>query len=264
MDHFHALILAVIQGLTEFLPISSSAHLILPFQILNWKDQGLAFDTAVHVGSLVAVVWYLRVGIYNICRGLMLSLRSGTLNEQSRLGLMVLVASLPIIPVGYLTAGLIENELREIRVIATTTIGFGLLLGLADRKQNPHTTGILLNWRQALIIGFAQCFALIPGTSRSGVTMTAALLLGLSRSNAAQFSFLMSIPAILGAATLMTIDLVESPDPVAWDIIIMGTLVSAASAYLCIRLFLNFINRIGFMPFVIYRLILGAGLLMLI
>jgi len=264
LDLLHAFILAIIQGLTEFLPISSSAHLILPFQILGWKDQGLAFDTAVHLGSLTAVVWYLKQDIISIFSGLIESMRSRSLNADGRLGIMVLVASLPIIPVGYLGAGFIEAEFRSIEVIASATIIFAVLLAFADRQKQVSPDRLSVNWIAALIIGIAQCFALVPGTSRSGVTMTAALFLGLSRLNAARFSFLLSIPAILGAATLKTFDLLESPDPIHWDLIILGILASALSAYLCIALFINVINRIGFMPFVIYRLILGAGLLLIL
>jgi undecaprenyl-diphosphatase len=264
LDQLQALILAIIQGLTEFLPISSSAHLILPFQILGWKDQGLAFDTAVHLGSLIAVVWYLKQDIGKIICGLMESVRCKSLNVDGRLGIMVLIASLPIIPVGYLGAGIIEAEFRSIGVIACATIVFAVLLAFADRQKRASPDSLSINWVAALLIGIAQCFALVPGTSRSGVTMTAALFLGLSRLNAARFSFLMSIPAILGAATLKTFDLLDSPEPAQWDLIILGMSASAVSAYLCIALFIKVINRIGFMPFVIYRLILGAGLFLIL
>jgi undecaprenyl-diphosphatase len=259
-----ALILALIQGLTEFLPISSSAHLILPFQILGWPDQGLAFDVAVHLGSLLAVVWYLRDDIFNILKGLWKSLTSGRLNSDSSLGLMVLLASLPIIPVGFLAKDYVELELRSVAVIATTTIVFGVLLGLADRKSTAKNDQQQISWQQALFIGLAQCFALIPGTSRSGVTMTMALMLGLSRTQAARFSFLLSIPAILGAGAIKTLDLANSEVPIQWELLSIGVLASAISAYFCIKLFIGYINRIGFMPFVIYRLVLGTILFALV
>ena len=264
MEHLQTLFLALIQGLTEFLPISSSAHLILPFQILGWQDQGLAFDVAVHLGSLVAVMWFLRIEIFDIVTGLWQSLRTRKLNQHSHLGLMLLLASLPILPIGYMASEFVETELRAVLVIATTTILFGVLLGLADLMHDNDLDEFSINWMQAILIGFAQCFALIPGTSRSGVTMTAALFLGLSRSSAARFSFLMSIPAILGAGTIKTMDLVESTTIVQWDSLLIGTFVAAVSAYLCIRLFTGYINQIGFMPFVIYRLLLGTGLLILV
>lgn len=264
MEYIQTLFLALIQGLTEFLPISSSAHLILPFQILGWQDQGLAFDVAVHLGSLVAVVWFLRLEILEIITGLWQSLHTRKLNRYSHLGLMLLLASLPILPIGYLSRGFVETELRAVVVIATTTILFGILLGLADRTKDNDLDEFSINWMPALLIGFAQCLALIPGTSRSGVTMTAALFLGLSRSNAARFSFLMSIPAILGAGTIKTMDLIASTTSVQWDSLLLGTFTAAISAYLCIRLFVGYINQIGFMPFVIYRLLLGTGLLILV
>jgi undecaprenyl-diphosphatase len=264
LEYFQTLLLALIQGLTEFLPISSSAHLILPFQILGWQDQGLAFDVAVHLGSLFAVLWFLRTDIFDIFNGLYHSSQTRKLNQHSHLGLMVLLASLPILVVGYLAREFVEAELRTVTVIAYSTILFGVLLGLADRKHNNDLDALSINWIGAILIGFAQCFALIPGTSRSGVTMTAALLLGLSRSNAVRFSFLMSIPAILGASTIKVMDLVESPATVLWDSLLLGMSVAAVTAYLCIRLFINHINKIGFMPFVIYRLLLGMGILILL
>lgn len=264
MEHLQTLFLALIQGLTEFLPISSSAHLILPFQILGWQDQGLAFDVAVHLGSLVAVVWFLRIEIFDVIIGLWQSVRARKMNEHSHLGLMLLLASLPILPIGYMASEFVETELRAVVVIATTTILFGVLLGLADLRHDNDLDEFSINWMHAILIGFAQCFALIPGTSRSGVTMTAALFLGLSRSSAARFSFLMSIPAILGAGTIKTMDLLESTTVVQWDSLLIGTFVAAVSAYVCIRLFTGYINQIGFMPFVIYRLLLGTGLLILV
>jgi len=264
LEYFQTLFLALIQGLTEFLPISSSAHLILPFQILGWQDQGLAFDVAVHLGSLAAVLWFLRTDLLDIIIGFWQSLRTWKLNRHTHLGLMLLLASLPILPIGYLARGFVEAELRTVVVIAAATIVFGVLLGLADLKKSNDLDEFSINWVHAILIGFAQCFALVPGTSRSGVTMTAALFLGLSRSSAARFSFLLSIPAILGAGTIKVMDLAESTTRVQWDSLLLGTFVAAVSAYLCIRLFIGYINQIGFMPFVIYRLLLGAGLLILV
>ncbi len=264
MDHAQALFLALIQGFTEFLPISSSAHLILPFQLLGWNDQGLAFDVAVHLGSLFAVVWALRPEIRDIIIGLQHSLHSRKLNPDSHLGLMVLLASLPILPMGYLAQGFIEAELRDLLVIATTSIVFGILLGVADIRHNSDRDEFSISWIAALLIGCAQCFALLPGTSRSGVTMTAALFLGLSRTSSAKFSFLMSIPAILGAGAIEAVNLIESTVPIRWSLLLLGSFVAAISAYFCIRLFIGYIDRIGFLPFVVYRLLLGAGLLMLV
>ena len=264
MDILHTITLALIQGLTEFLPISSSAHLILPFQILGWPDQGLAFDTAVHLGSLIAVVWYFRVELFNLISATLAYLVSGKPTQDSRLAINLFIGSLPIIPVGLLLKDVVEINLRSIAVIAITTIAFGLLLLLADMKGRQTRADTELTRRQALLIGFAQCFALVPGTSRSGVTMTAALFCGFNRESASRISFLLSIPAIAGAATLKTIDLVSSDLSVDWLTLALGCSLSAISAYVCIRLFLNVINQLGFLPFVIYRLVLGTALIALL
>jgi undecaprenyl-diphosphatase len=264
LDLLQTISLALIQGLTEFLPISSSAHLILPFQILGWPDQGLAFDTAVHLGSLLAVLWYFRLDVFSLTRATLIFVSTGKPSTESRFALNLLIASLPIIPVGLLLKDVVEINLRSIAVIAATTIIFGLLLWVADTKGRQTQADHQLRWHQALLIGIAQCFALIPGTSRSGVTMTAALLFGFDRQSASRISFLLSIPAIGGAATLKTIDLVTSQTTVDWMTLAIGCGLSAISAYACIRLFLNYITRLGFLPFVIYRLVLGAVLIALL
>jgi undecaprenyl-diphosphatase len=264
LDLLQTISLALIQGLTEFLPISSSAHLILPFQILGWPDQGLAFDTAVHLGSLLAVLWYFRLDVFSLTRATLIFVGTGKPSTESRFALNLLIASLPIIPVGLLLKDMVEINLRSIAVIAATTIIFGLLLWVADIKGRQTQADHQMRWHQALLIGIAQCFALIPGTSRSGVTMTAALLFGFDRQSASRISFLLSIPAIGGAATLKTIDLVTSQTTVDWMTLAIGCGLSAISAYACIRLFLNYITRLGFLPFVIYRLVLGALLIALL
>lgn len=264
LDLLHTISLALIQGLTEFLPISSSAHLILPFQILGWPDQGLAFDTAVHLGSLIAVIWYFRLDLFSLTRATLIFVGTGKTSSESRFALNLVIASLPIIPIGLLLKDVVELNLRSITVIAATTLIFGLLLWVADLKGRQTQADHQMRWHQALMIGIAQCFALIPGTSRSGVTITAALFFGFDRQSASRISFLLSIPAIAGAATLKTIDLATSQTSVDWTTLAIGCGLSAISAYVCIRLFLNYITRIGFLPFVIYRLVLGAALIVLI
>lgn len=254
----HALILAVIQGLTEFLPISSSAHLILPSAILGWTDQGLAFDVAVHLGSLVAVIFALRKRVTRVLCGVLVGF-GRRYPRHARLGWMVVIATIPAVGVGFVLKSWIETELRAVEVIAAATIGFGLLLWWADQHSGSRTVSHV-RWRDVLIIGCAQAVALIPGTSRSGITLTAALALGWSRRAAAEFSFLMSIPVILGASLLKGWDLVTSPIQVPWVDIGLATLASAVAAYGCIRLFLGMIERIGVAPFVIYRLVLGVVL----
>jgi undecaprenyl-diphosphatase len=255
------IILALIQGLTEFLPISSSAHLILAPLLNDWPDQGLAFDVAVHVGTLTAVVVYFRKELNAMTRDWFASVYTRKQIGESRLAWAVLLATIPVGLCGLLFHDFIATQLRSPLVIAITTIGFGLLLGLADwkgrRVRNEHT----LDAGNVLFVGLAQALALIPGTSRSGVTMTAGLALGLTRDAAARFSFLLSIPVIVLSGGLETIKLLQSAIAPDWQALVIGTVLSALAAYLCIHLFLKFITRMGMWPFVIYRLFLGIGLL---
>lgn len=263
MDWIQATLLALLQGLTEFLPISSSAHLILLPIISDWEDQGLAFDVAVHVGTLAAVIGYFRRDIIKILNDWIQSLHQRQQVGDSRLAWAVALGTIPVGLVGLLFKDGIETYLRSPLVIAITTILFGLLLWYADRRGAQQRDEHSLSWGDIIFIGVAQAIALIPGTSRSGITITAGLLLGMTRSAAARFSFLLSIPVILLAGGLNTLDLIESATPVPWDMLILGTAVSALSAYLCIYLFLQLLDRIGMLPFVIYRLLLGAILLYL-
>lgn len=256
MDPLHAFALALIQGITEFLPISSSAHLVLPGKLLGWPDQGLAFDTAVHLGSLVAVIVYFRQELQKLTIALFKQVANGQSSADSQFAINLIIASLPIIPVGFVFRFMIETSMRTIEVIAFTTVFFGIALLIADRlRSNEAQT---LTTRGALMIGFAQCLALIPGTSRSGVTITMALLVGHSREDAARISFLLSIPAIAGAAAIKCWDLVRAPLAVDWTLLAMAALVAGLSAYFCIRLLLSFISQLGYMPFVIYRIALGG------
>ncbi len=258
------LVLSVMQGLTEFLPISSSAHLILPSQLLGWRDQGLAFDVAVHVGTLIAVCWYLRKEIAGLSHAWLRSFRGvGVKDAESRLSWLVLWATLPALVAGVILNDLIEFSLRSIEVIATTTIVFGLLLWYADAKGVQQKQNDRMSWSSAMLIGVAQAFALIPGTSRSGVTMTASLLLGFDRQSAAKFSFLLSIPLIGAAGGYKTLELVQAAQPPVWSVIVTGMVLSGVSAYFCIRFFVKLIDRVGMWPFALYRLILGMLLLFL-
>lgn len=253
MDTLQLVILAIIQGLTEFLPISSSGHLILPSELLGWQDQGLAFDLAVHFGSLIAVVSYFHKDIWQIFTAWLASFQGKASNEAS-LGWAVIVGTIPAGVAGLLLDDWIEANLRSIVVIASTTIIFGVLLGYADRLSGHK---IHVNLPNAVVIGFAQAVALIPGTSRSGITMTAALMLGYNRDTAARFSFLLSIPLILAGTLFKALDLLEEPN-VDWGVLAMGVVLSAISAFACIHLFLKWLGQIGFMPFVVYRLLLGV------
>ena len=260
MDILHAVWLALLQGFTEFLPISSSAHLILLPKISGWVDQGLAFDISVHVGTLSAVILYFRHELVPMAHDWALSITKRQHTVNSRLAWAVLLGTIPVGLAGLLFQDFIETNLRSTAVIATTTIFFGLLLWWADvfgaRKRDEFTISII----DVVVVGLAQALALIPGTSRSGATMTAGLFLGLTREAAARFSFLLSIPVIMLSGTLVVVEIIATSAPVDWNAIAVGVIVAGVTAYLCIHYFLKLLERIGMWPFVIYRLILGAAL----
>ncbi|MDH5326705.1 MAG: undecaprenyl-diphosphate phosphatase [Gammaproteobacteria bacterium] len=260
MELIQIIVLALVQGLTEFLPISSSAHLILVPRLVDWPDQGLAFDVAVHVGTLSAVVLYFRQEVQAMSVDWVVSLKTRQQTTNSRLAWAVLFGTIPAGLAGLAFKGFIEGNLRSPLVLAGTTVIFGLLLWAADvsGKRNRDETSI--GWKDVLIIGCAQALALIPGTSRSGATMTAALFLGLSREAAARFSFLLSIPVIFLSGLLVVKDLVEQNAAVDWQALVWGTVLAGITAYLCIHFFLKLLEKIGMLPFVIYRLVLGAFL----
>lgn len=257
----HAVLLALIQGITEFLPISSSAHLILPSVLLGWPDQGLAFDVAVHLGSLLAVIYYFRGEVTAMTLSWWASLRGKGLDAEGRLAWCILLATIPACVVGVLFGDLIGLYLRSGWVIACATIFFGLLLWWADRMARLQKDEYQSGWRSAFILGCAQALALIPGTSRSGITLTAGLMLGFTRKAAARFSFLMSIPIIFLAGSHQAKGLSAVDMTMAWSAVGLGVLVSFISALACIHLFLSLLTRVGVLPFVIYRLGLGAILI---
>ncbi|ALG67600.1 undecaprenyl-diphosphate phosphatase [Beggiatoa leptomitoformis] len=262
MELSHIIILAVIQGLTEFLPISSSAHLVFIPQLLGWKDQGLAFDVAVHVGTLTAILWYFRHDLRPLLVAWWQSCLTRQLTDESRLVWGVGLGTIPVALIGLIMSVLdVDEALRTTLIIAITTIIFGLLLGYADKTGTHRRTEYQLTWRDIAIIGIAQAIAVIPGVSRSGITMTAALLVGLNRTASARFSFLLSIPIIILAGGMETLKLLKQADQLVWLDMGLGVLFSAISAYLCIRLFMGLLEKMGMMPFVIYRLVLGAFLL---
>jgi undecaprenyl-diphosphatase len=261
MDTLHIIVLALVQGFTEFLPISSSAHLILVPELLGWPDQGLAFDVSLHVGTLTAVILYFRSEIGTMVVDWGRSVAQRRQVGESRLAWAVLFATVPAGLAGVVFKDYIETDLRSALVIATTTILFGLLLWYADRSGRRARDEHGLTWKDVLFIGVAQALALIPGTSRSGITMTAGLMMGLNREAAARFSFLLSIPTIAGAGLFKLKDLLEATAPVDWHDLIWGAILSAISAYLCIHFFLKLLERMGMAPFAIYRLLLGGVLL---
>ena len=262
MEILQIVILALIQGLTEFLPISSSAHLILVPVLTDWPDQGLAFDVAVHAGTLTAVVLYFRKELSRMLVEWFASLK-GRLTPDARLAWAVLIGTIPVGLAGLVFKGVIETQLRSPMVIAMATIVFGLLLWYADKTGKRGKDEYGLSLCDVLVIGLAQALALIPGTSRSGITITAALMLGLNRKAAARFSFLLSIPVIFLAGMLETMDYLSAASIEDAQPLLIGALISAVGAYACIHYFLKLLDRMGMMPFVAYRLVLGVVLVVL-
>ena len=259
LEPLQTLFLALLQGITEFLPISSSAHLILPSELGFWADQGLKFDIAVHLGSLAGVLAYFR----GDCRAFAVSgwryLRHRQRDEQLDLLLKILLATVPIGVAGTVFYDIVQSRFRTLEFIAATTMGFGLLLWWADARRGAGAT---LSWRNALVIGAAQMLALVPGTSRSGVVISAALLLGLSRTFAARVAFLMAIPAIAGAAFLAWLAMPTNSESAAAPVdLAIGAVVAGASAWICVHYFIALVERTGMMPYAIYRLLLGLVLI---
>jgi undecaprenyl-diphosphatase len=258
VELIHILALAILQGLTEFLPISSSAHLILLPVLVGWADQGVAFDVALHLGTLTAVITYFRVELAMMARDWLQSLISGQLVGESHLAWAVLFGTVPVGLAGLALNETAQEALRSPLIIAWGTVIFGLLLGYADMTGRQYRDEHTLTWRDVLLIGLAQALALIPGTSRSGITMTAGLMVGLTREGAARFSFLLAIPVIILAGGLEAFDLLSQTESVDWKALALGIFISALCAYACIHYFLKFLQRIGMLPFVIYRLLLGG------
>ncbi|MCS6947855.1 MAG: undecaprenyl-diphosphate phosphatase [Steroidobacteraceae bacterium] len=263
MEWWQAVILAIVQGLTEFLPISSSGHLVLAPHFLGWTDQGLAFDVAVHIGTLVAVLAYFRKEFVPLAVGLRRYLGGARDDAYGALALNLVVATIPVGLCGLLGAEYIENHLRSPFVVAFQLSVFGVLMWYVDRRfrrdRNEFEVGLL----GALAIGIGQAISLVPGTSRSGITMTTAMLLGLSRESAARFAFLLAVPGIAAAGAYegwkFAQGLTSSHVPLGEMLI--GVSVSAVVGYACIHYFLRFIARIGFAPFMWYRLALAAVVL---
>ncbi len=263
MDLFQILTLALVQGLTEFLPVSSSAHLILVPQFTGWSDQGLAFDVAVHLGTLLAVVSYFRVELQSMAVEWVGSISGKGMTPDAKLAWAVGLGTIPVGLAGLLFKDAIELYLRSPLVIAITTLLFGALLWWADRNGRQRIDEHQMGWWVVWMVALAQAVALIPGTSRSGITITAGMMMGLTRQGAARFSFLLSIPVIVLASGLEIKELIEQGGGVDWSALLLGTLFSALSAYLCIHYFLKLLDRVGMLPFVLYRLLLGGVLLFL-
>ena len=264
MDIIQTITLSLIQGLTEFLPISSSAHLILLPKLFAWPEQGLAFDVVLHFGTLCAIIYYYRNSLVVMSQDFISSIHSKKMEGEALLAWGVFLGTIPVGLAGIFFKDNIELNLRTIEVIAFATLFFGVLLGFSDwLSRFLDRSRELIRGSDILIIGCFQALALIPGTSRSGITITAALLIGLSRSLSIKFAFLLSIPVIALATLLKTFDLVNEVNQVDWTLLLIGFVISFITAYTTIVFFIRLVEKIGFLPFVIYRILLGVLLLLL-
>ena len=264
MDIFQTVILAVIRGLPEFLRVSSSAHLVIFPKLFDWPDQGLAFDVVLHFASLCAVVVYYRASIILLTQDFFSSVSTRKMQGDSFLAWGVLLGTIPVSLAGLFFNNYVEMNLRNFQVVAYATIFFGLALGLSDivhRVQGINREKI--RGSDILIVGCAQALALIPGTSRAGITITAALLIGLSRKLSIKFAFLLSIPVISIATLLKLFELSNEPQQTNWLLLIFGFAIAFLTSYFTIIFFIKLVERIGFLPFVVYRIFLGALLFLI-
>jgi undecaprenyl-diphosphatase len=264
MTLIQIVVLALIQGLTEFLPVSSSAHLILGSRLFAWPDQGLVFDVATHLGTLLAVLFYFRKSLADMCLAWLSPARTPGQREHRAMAKYLVLASIPVIVVGALAHEWVETYLRDVRIIAVTTLVFGALLWVADaffaRDRNLHN----LKLRPALVIGFAQVLALVPGTSRSGITITMGRMLGFSADASARFSFLLAIPVIAAAGSYGLLRMIMDDTDLDWAQFSLAVLLSAIAGWICIAAFLALLKRFCLLPFVIYRMLLGIVLLIIV
>lgn len=263
MNIFEAIILGIVQGLTEFLPISSSAHLRVASELLGIGDAGSAFTAITQLGTEAAVVVFFWRDIVRIIKHWALAL-VGKLprnDADAKMGWWIILGSLPIVICGLLFEDLIDSTLRSLWFVGFTLIGFGLLLGWADRVSSKHRELNDLNARDGVLYGLAQALALIPGVSRSGGTITAGLLMGYSREAAARYSFLLAIPAVLGSGGYKLLKSFTAAETVYPVPTLVATIVAFLVAIAIIKWFMHFISTRSFLPFVIYRIILGAVLL---
>ena len=276
MDVIHLIVLALVQALTEFLPISSSGHLVLASYFLGWEYQGIAFDLALHFGTLLAVLLYFRADLLAILREVLRWRPGRPMNPMQRLGVGLAISTVPAVIAGASMGDAGALLLRHPLLIAANLVVFGLLLGYADRKvrdvrfqqatadadfvEDANAVFSRMSLRQAFLIGCAQALALVPGTSRSGITLTAGLFLGLTRAAAARYSFLMSVPVMVLAITHSLWELLRADNaaPIAWFDFALGALISGVAGLGVIHVFLGVIRRVGVKPFVIYRVLLGV------
>ncbi|WP_397215044.1 undecaprenyl-diphosphate phosphatase [Nocardioides sp. BE266] len=266
MDLLKAVVLGVIQGLTEFLPISSSAHLRIFPELFGWGDPGAAFTAVIQIGTELAVLIYFRKDIWRIGSAWVRSLFQpefrGTLD--SRMGWYIIVGSLPIVVLGVLLKDVIERDFRNLWIIGCTLIVLGIVLGIADRVGRTDRGQSKITLKDAVVMGGAQALALIPGVSRSGATISAGRFLGLEREAATRFAFLLAIPAVVGAGLFELKDIPNGHNDFGWGPTAVGTVVSFVVGYAAIAWLLRYVSTRSYTPFVIYRIVLGAATLILL
>ena len=262
MEFWQACVLALIQGLTEFLPISSSGHLVLTRELFGWQDAGVAFDAFTGLGTLTAVLIYFRSDLAEMSRAFADQFYCHNYDRRSaRLCNQLIVGTIPALVIGFLIKDHVDTLTHSPLVIASTTIFYAILLYLADLLGRKNLRLEQTSWRDAMLYGFAQVLALIPGTSRSGITITAGLALGYDRKSAARFSFLLSIPISAAAGLYGLVKLLHNPSDFPLFTVFAAYVISLVSAYLCIALFIRFLDLIGMLPHCIYRLFLGAAII---
>ncbi len=266
IDLLKAVVLGIIQGLTEFLPISSSAHLRIFPELFGWGDPGAAFTAVIQIGTELAVLIYFRKDIWRIgsawVRSLFQPEYRGTLD--ARMGWYIIVGSLPIVVLGVLLKDIIEDDFRNLWIIGTTLIVMGVVLGIADRVGRTDRPLGKLTMRDAVLMGAAQAMALIPGVSRSGATISMGRFLGFEREAATRFAFLLAIPAVVGAGIFELKEIPNGDNTYGWGPTITATVVSFVVGYAAIAWLLRYVSTRSYTPFVVYRILLGAGTLILL
>jgi undecaprenyl-diphosphatase len=264
MSIFQGIVLGLVQGLSEFLPISSTAHLRIVPALAGWPDPGAAFSAVVQLGTLAAVLVYFAKDLWEMARAWVTGIARGRPFEEqrARMGWILIIGTLPIGVLGLLCEHAIETSLRSLAVVGAALIGLALLLALAEALGSRTRTQAQIGWKDGLLIGLAQALALIPGASRSGVTITAGLFAGLKRSDAARFSFLLSVPAVAASGLYEMLKLFRgSVGSVSWVPLLVATAVAAISGYFAIAGLIRFLQKRSTAVFIVYRIVLGAAIL---
>ncbi len=266
LDLLKAVVLGTLQGLTEFLPISSSAHLRIFPELFGWGDPGAAFTAVVQIGTELAVLLYFREDLWRIATRWLRSLRHAEDrgHVDARLGWYIIIGSVPIVVLGIALKDVIERDFRSLWIIGTTLIVLGLVLGLADRYGRNERAIKQLGLRDAVLMGLAQAAALVPGVSRSGATLSMGRFLGYEREAATRFAFLLAIPAVVGAGVFQLSEIPGGDNAYGWGPTVLATVVSFVVGYAAIAWLLRWVTTRSYAPFVVYRVVLGSAVLVLV